>query len=153
MSPEGSIVILDEVAKPALRRRVSQRRLQQFARELETKVSKGRPFGCLITGDSELRALNAKFRRKDKPTDVLSFPSGEKKGFLGDIAISVERAVDQALEFGHPVGDEIRILMLHGLLHLTGLDHERDGGRMARSESKWRRLFELPVGLIERVGK
>ena len=71
---------------------------------------------------------------------------------LGDIAISLERAHVQAREFGHTVDDEICILMLHGVLHLMGMDHERDAGAMARAEAEWRWKLRLPSALIERVG-
>jgi len=139
-------------------------RLEEFARALRRRVTGGREFQCLITGDAEMQRLNREFRRKDYPTDVLSFPSGppahkRKKQAgtpillsLGDIAISVDRARAQAREFGHPVDDEICILMLHGVLHLVGMDHERDAGSMARAEAEWRRKLRLPSALIERVG-
>jgi probable rRNA maturation factor len=76
---------------------------------------------------------------------------GIGQDFLGEIAISFPRARDQAAQYGHGVGQEIEILMLHGLLHLLGMDHESDRGRMARAESKWRAALGLPRGLIERV--
>ncbi len=138
-------------------------RLEEFARALRRRVTGGRAFQCLVTGDAEMQRLNREFRRKDYPTDVLSFaagPSVYKKTLagmpallsLGDIAISVDRARAQAREFGHTVDDEICILMLHGVLHLMGMDHERDGGDMARAEMEWRRKLRLPSALIERVG-
>lgn len=105
----------------------------------------------MITNDLELRRLNREFRRQDYATDVLSFRSRQNLGFLGDIAISIEHAQRQAAEYGHPVSQEIAILMLHGVLHLLGLDHENDGGRMARAESKWRAALGLPRGVIARV--
>jgi probable rRNA maturation factor len=80
---------------------------------------------------------------------VLSFPSGDSS-FLGDLAISAARAQAQARVFGHGLLDEIRILMLHGVLHLLGYDHEIDRGKMARAERKWRATFSLPTSLIER---
>jgi probable rRNA maturation factor len=70
---------------------------------------------------------------------------------LGDIAISLARARRQAREFGHTTQQEIRVLMLHGVLHLLGLDHESDHGNMARAEKRWRARLGLPNGLIERV--
>ena len=72
-------------------------------------------------------------------------------GTLGDLAISYDRAREQARELGHRTEDELRVLLLHGVLHLIGLDHERDAGRMARIEKRWRKCFGLPAGLIERV--
>lgn len=101
---------------------------------------------CLVTTDEVLRRLNREFRRKDYATDVLSFP-----GTPGEIAISFDRASEQAAEMGHPVDAELRILMLHGLLHLSGMDHETDSGQMAKAEARWRKKFKLPVGLIERA--
>jgi probable rRNA maturation factor len=79
----------------------------------------------------------------------LSFPADGDAG-LGDMAISAARAAAQAREYGHSRLDEIRILMLHGLLHLKGMDHQTDGGAMARAESRWRRKLGLPAGLIAR---
>ena len=72
-------------------------------------------------------------------------------GFLGDIAISLGRARAQAREFGHAIEQEVQILMLHGVLHLMGHDHETDSGAMARAEKRWRAKLGLPNGLIERV--
>lgn len=111
------------------------------------RIARGRKVTCLITDDRELRRLNRQFRRADYATDVLSFPSGNG----GEIAISLDRASVQAAEHGHRVFDEIRILMLHGVLHLDGMDHETDSGEMARAEMRWRRRLGLPTGLIERA--
>ena len=150
----------------------------RFARKLQAQVARDRAFDCLITGDAHMRRLNREFRGKDSTTDVLSFPAGDiqacennetlaseglgmrKTGDkkrspvqprAGDIAISLPRAREQARRFGHSTEREIRILMLHGLLHLLGQDHESDGGRMARAEKLWRARLGLPAGLIERV--
>jgi probable rRNA maturation factor len=81
----------------------------------------------------------------------LRFPGPRRGPHLGDIAISFARARAQARAFGHDTGQEVRILMLHGLLHLLGMDHTTDGGRMARAEKRWRARLGLPIGLIERV--
>lgn len=70
---------------------------------------------------------------------------------LGDLAISLARARTQAREFGHTTEQEVRVLMLHGVLHLLGMDHESDRGQMARAEKRWRARLGLPNGLIERV--
>lgn len=237
-SPEGSSILFRRPAAD-----VRQRTLQSYARKLQAEIAKGRVFECLISGDAELRKLNRKFRGKDVPTDVLSFPAGGagrlacarplretrnarearnafeprnpgeirnaretrnasetrnafeicsagglaagswtlerepaatpsapkglgsvSKGFvieiaapqtsrapLGSIAISVARARAQARAFHHSTETEIRILMLHGLLHLLGYNHETDSGRMARAEKRWRASLGLPNGLIERV--
>ena len=129
---------------------IRQRALQLFAGKLQREIGGNRPFECLISNDVELRRLNWSFRGKDEATDVLSFPSGGRST-LGSLAISYQRARAQARAFGHATEDEIRILMLHGILHLTGLDHETDSGRMARAEKRWRARLGLPNGLIERV--
>jgi probable rRNA maturation factor len=146
MPPEQTTLLFHS-ATPDLSRRL----VRTFAKRLEREVTGGRAFTCLITGDPDLRRLNRDFRNKDYATDVLSFPSPGKNGFLGDIAISFEHAQRQAAEYGHPVSQEIEILMLHGVLHLLGMDHEKDRGQMARAESKWRAAMGLPGGLIERV--
>jgi probable rRNA maturation factor len=110
----------------------------------------------LVTNSLELRALNRRFRRADKATDVLSFPAPQverTKGMLvaGDVAISADIARENAARLGHSVADEVKILALHGILHLAGFDHERDHGEMAREESRLRRQLKLETGLIERA--
>ena len=140
--------LLFEVATPGL----SRTRVRGFVRRLETEVTRGQQFCCLITDARRLRRLNREFRGRDYPTDVLSFgaePSVD--GQLGEIAISFDAARRQAAEFGHGLAEEIEILLLHGVLHLVGMDHETDGGRMSRVERRWRERFGLPPGLIERV--
>lgn len=132
-------------------RGISRRRLRDFAAKLQSELAGGRAFDVLLGDDAELQSLNRRFRKRDYPTDVLSFPSVAANGSLGDVAISLERAREQAGDHGHAAECEIEILMLHGVLHLLGLDHERDAGRMARTERRWRRLLGLPAGLIERV--
>ena len=129
-------------------RRIARRPLRRFLKETSAQIPGAGRVNCLIAGDAELRALNRRFRRKDYATDVLSFPV-ENGG--GEIAISLEAAARQAAEMGHDVDQELRILMLHGLLHLAGMDHETDSGQMARAEAKWRRRLGLGVGLIERT--
>ncbi len=119
--------------------------LETFAETLRKRVLGGREFHCLITGDAELARLNAQFRGKDSPTDVLSFTE------TADMAVSLGRARAQAKHYGHSVEDEIRVLMLHGALHLKGMDHETDAGEMANAERRWRRTLQLPSGLVERA--
>ena len=126
--------------------------LRAFAADLAEQVLCGRGFDCLLTGDRQLRDLNRDFLGQDYATDVLSFPSGAEDP-AGELAISWDRAREQASAQGHDAVTEIRILMLHGVLHLAGMDHETDRGRMRRAETKWRRLFGLPSGLIERSGR
>jgi len=125
--------------------------LRAFARQLTVDLTGGREFTCLLTGDAAMRKLNRDFLGHDYATDVLSFPSGAGAGPLGDLAISLDRAAEQAAELGHGVDDEVRVLMLHGVLHLTGHDHETDRGAMRRLETRWRRQYGLPAGLIERT--
>jgi probable rRNA maturation factor len=125
-------------------RRVRRTPLRDFFTEIVKRVGQGREITCLITTDAELRRLNRQFRGKDYATDVLSFPPDE-------MAISLDRAAAQAKELGHSLDAELRILMLHGLLHLCGMDHETDSGRMSRAETRWRKQFGLPAGLIERA--
>jgi probable rRNA maturation factor len=97
-----------------------------------------------------MRALNRQYRGIDKPTDVLSFGENERSSFLGEIVIAAGVARKQAENLGHSLGTEFRVLALHGLLHLLGYDHEVDGGRMARLETRLRRRAGLPAGLIAR---
>ena len=106
----------------------------------------------LVTSGAEMKSLNRRFRGKDKPTDVLSFPSDSEAGsqLAGEIAISSEIASKNARLLGHPPAEEIKILVLHGLLHLRGFDHESDNGEMARREQLMRVKLRLPSGLIER---
>jgi probable rRNA maturation factor len=148
--PNEQTTLLFHSGTPGLARGFSRRQTRAFAKRLESEVTRGRPFTCLIAGDAEVRRLNRDFRKDDRATDVLSFPSRQSLGFLGDVAISFEHAKRQAAEYGNPVGREIEILMLHGVLHLLGFDHEKDRGQMARAENKWRAVLGLPAGLIKR---
>jgi len=131
---------------PLLFRHSSRGLRARELREFLHDISGGRHVTCLITDDRELRRLNLQFRHKDYATDVLSFPNHNG----GEIAISLDRAAAQAKEHGHTVFDELRILMLHGVLHLRGMDHEQDSGEMARAEMRWRKKLGLPISLIER---
>jgi probable rRNA maturation factor len=128
-------------------------RLRSFASTLLDRVAGGHPFCSLLTGDTELQDLNRDFLDKDAPTDVLSFPARDPGASLGDIAISWQRARDQAAAFGHPIETEIEVLLLHGVLHLLGHDHESDRGAMRRLETRWRKTLGLPASLIERAGR
>jgi probable rRNA maturation factor len=109
----------------------------------------------LITSSAEMKSLNRRFRGQDKPTDVLSFPAEPdvRKQFAGEIAISAEIATKNARELGHLPAEEIKILVLHGVLHLCGYDHECDNGQMARREKRLREKLRLPLGLIERTDR
>jgi probable rRNA maturation factor len=121
------------------------KRARQSAR-LEGTVS------VLVTSSREMQSLNRRFRRKNKATDVLSFPSDRdlNGNFAGDIAISAEIAAANARRLKHSTAEEIKILVLHGVLHLARYDHESDNGEMARKELRLRKSLKLPVGLIER---
>jgi probable rRNA maturation factor len=125
-------------------RRVRRTPLRDFLMDLVERLKGDRAVTCLITTDEELRRLNRQFRGKNYATDVLSFPPDE-------MAISLDRAAAQAKELGHSLDAELRILMLHGLLHLRGMDHENDSGEMRRAETRWRKRLGLPAGLIERA--
>ena len=107
-----------------------------------------------IVPDARVQALNRQYRKKDAPTDVLSFPGPREvkgaDGCLGDVVIAAGVARRQAKAAGHSLQTELRVLALHGLLHLLGYDHERDDGRMARLERRLRRKAGLREGLIER---
>jgi probable rRNA maturation factor len=108
-----------------------------------------------LTTDTAIRRLNRQFRHKDKATDVLSFPAegiGAEE-IAGDLAISVPTALRQAIGQGHSLSTEIKVLILHGLLHLNGYDHEADSGQMARRERLLRARLGLPQGLIERAAQ
>jgi probable rRNA maturation factor len=108
-----------------------------------------------LVSDAAIRRLNRQYRRIDRVTDVLSFPASrlphpQTPVFLGDLAIALGVARRQAREQGHALSRELRILALHGLLHLLGYDHETDRGEMQRLEERLRRRAGLPPGLITR---
>src|ERR1035437_6062459 len=103
------------------------------------------------TTTSHLPALVGQASACQRPLAGALLHSLSGGAFLGDIAISLGRARAQAREFGHTIEREVQILMLHGVLHLIGHDHETDAGAMARAEKRWRAKLGLPNGLIERV--
>ncbi len=151
MSDDGPTLLFREQTPKHKLTNAEKRQLKDFSRTLAARVTAGRDFTCLITNDDELRKLNKEFLHHDDVTDVLSFPAASPNGHLGEIAISAGRAAIQGCEFGHSLTEEICVLMLHGVLHLTGMDHERDGGAMARAEKRWRTELGLPSSLIARV--
>jgi probable rRNA maturation factor len=126
---------------------VNAAQIRRFARQAQALAKVAGEVDVLVSGNRRLRQLNARFRRKDRPTDVLSFPRAEG----GDIAISAEIALENAARFGHGVAQELKVLVLHGMLHLAGYDHESDNGRMARAESRLRARLGLPDSLIARA--
>ena len=146
------------IALVILQKRVvglTQLALDRFVTRARRAAGVRAEVNVLVTSNDELLELNRRFRGKDQPTDVLSFPAlpGLKPQYAGDIAISAEIAAHNARALGHTVAEEIKILVLHGMLHLRGYDHERDDGRMARREKKLRGDLRLPIGLIERAAQ
>jgi len=132
-------------------RGLSERALADFAARASHAAGLRGAVTVLVTGSREMRRLNMQFRGKDYVTDVLSFPPPNfVEGFAGDIAISLDVADQSARTLGHSVADEVRILVLHGVLHLAGYDHEGDDGEMAEKEIRLRRRLGLPSSLIER---
>jgi probable rRNA maturation factor len=139
---------------------LSKAGLARFLNQARAAVGLEGEVHVLLADDTTLRRLNRTFRGKDKATDVLSFPAGPTTVFFGDpkspelagdLAISLETAARQAKQYGHSLRDEVRVLLLHGVLHLAGFDHERDRGEMAAREAALRRELGLAVGLIGRV--
>ncbi len=131
---------------------VSARTLERFAARTRRAVKLKGTVSIRVTSSREMRQLNRRFRRKDKATDVLSFPAGNQFSELsaGDLAISAQIAAANARRMGHSTSNEIKVLILHGMLHLAGYDHETDNGEMAREEQRLRKSLGLPTALIER---
>lgn len=126
--------------------------LARFVLRAKRAVGISGDITVLLCDNVRIRELNRSFRGKNKATDVLSFPAGENaEGAVGDLAISVEIAVEQAAEQNHTLEEELRILLLHGVLHLAGYDHEVDAGEMRAKETDLRAKLKLPAGLIERT--
>ena len=116
-------------------------RLEPWLRRLITELSPdASSFAVRFVGDRAMRSINRRYRGTDRPTDVLSFPGedGPEGCHLGDVAISVPTARRQARERDEPVEREVRALILHGLLHCLGYDHETDDGEMRRLERRLR---------------
>ena len=132
---------------------LSKSALTRFLNRARAAVGLAGEVEVLLTSDAEMKRLNKAFRGKNKPTDVLSFPTPPEiaEEHAGDLAISLEIAARQAAEHGHTIKDEVKILLLHGLLHLHGEDHETDCGEMAARELALRKELKLKSTLIERV--
>jgi probable rRNA maturation factor len=156
-----AVSIVDERGRP-----VPAPGLAAWLRRVAPARARGTVSVALVS-DQRVRALNRTYRRKDYATDVLSFPSPFSPSnpsnpsspqspipnpFLGDIVIARGVAKRQAREARHSERTELRVLALHGLLHLLGYDHERDNGAMRRLERRLRRKGGLHEGLIERAG-
>lgn len=129
-------------------RGLTERALANFAGRARRAAGVRGPVNVLLTSSAEMRRLNRDFRGKDYATDVLSFPGADGGG---EIAISAGIARDNARRLGHAPAVEAKILVLHGMLHLAGYDHETDDGRMRRREARLRRQLGLPGSLIERA--
>ena len=141
------MVIFEKAVSAASASGVTPAQIQRFVRQAQTLAKVQGEVDVLISGNQRLRQLNQRFRRKNKPTDVLSFPRPSG----GDIAISAQIARDNARLYGHSIAEELKVLVLHGMLHLAGYDHETDNGRMARIEARLRARLKLPASLIDRT--
>jgi probable rRNA maturation factor len=128
---------------------LSRLALARFANKAQRVAGLTGEVNILLTGDSEIQRLNLQFRHKNESTDVLSFPSQPLGS--GDIAISLQTARAQSAAIGHDLLTEVKVLILHGMLHLAGHDHETDCGQMRKIERRLRAELELPAGLIERA--
>jgi probable rRNA maturation factor len=152
---ENSLVILEKQVAG-----LNDEALERFVLRARKAVGLREQVNVLVTSSAAVRALNFRFRRQNKATDVLSFPATSSFSFsespsgrklAGEVAISADIALRNSFRLGHPAAQEVKILALHGILHLAGLDHERDNGEMARKEARLRRALGLPAALIERV--
>lgn len=127
--------------------RVAQKPLQRFARELARALRlEAGAFEVALVSDPEIARLNRRYRRKAAATDVLAFPlepSPRTNGSRGEVVVSVDTARRNARRFGHGLEEEIKLLILHGVLHLVGYDHETDQGQMTRREHQLRRRLGL----------
>lgn len=136
MEPPGLAVVLLNRQR---RRRVGATRLRRVLSAAARALRVSGEVALVLTGDRAVRALNARYRGKDKPTDVLSFPGPGGQEGLGDIVISVETAARNARGLGRTLPQELDVLTLHGFLHCLGYDHETDDGTMDRLEGRLRR--------------
>jgi probable rRNA maturation factor len=135
---------------------LSRSTLERFVLRARRALHLRETVNVLVTSSAELRSLNQRFRSKDRATDVLSFPAPhsaipQARLGAGEVAISADIARENAMRLGHSVAEEMKILVLHGILHLAGFDHERDNGEMARKEKRLRQQLKLGVGLMERT--
>lgn len=121
------------------RRRVDATRLRRVLKGAAAALRTRGELCLVLAGDRTLRSLNARYRGKDTPTDVLSFPGGGTEEELGDVVISVETAERNARTVPRTLAQELDVLALHGLLHVLGYDHETDDGTMDRLERRLRR--------------
>lgn len=141
----GEVKRKDTTSSPS-----SAQTLSRFATRVQRELGIAGEVDICVTSSNEMQELNRRFRKQDKPTDVLTFPSASQD-VGGDIAISLEIAATNAAELGHSLVNEVKILILHGMLHLAGYDHEIDDGEMQARETELRKKFRLPDSLIERA--
>jgi probable rRNA maturation factor len=139
-APPLEIVLLNRQR----RRRAPVARLRRVLQDAARALAVSGEVSLVLTGDPPVRKLNARYRGKDKPTDVLSFPGPGGDLGLGDIVISLDTAARNAPRFGRTLGQELEILTLHGFLHVLGYDHETDDGTMERLERRLRRRLLAP---------
>jgi probable rRNA maturation factor len=152
------MILIEPAIQAKFGRALRRRALTAFLVQAATAVKLAGEVSVLFTTDAGIRRLNRQYRHRDKPTDVLSFPAPPPRDgqptlapdLAGDLAISVPTAARQAKDAGHPLFIELEVLLLHGLLHLAGYDHEADTGQMARRETILRKKLGLASGLIER---
>jgi probable rRNA maturation factor len=154
-SPQEAVLLLNRQRAV----RANWEEIRQFLYQLYSSLA-GSPFSVRLVSDRAIRKYNKQYRQKDQSTDVLSFPSGggEKpeylpeypSQYLGDILISVESARENAARYRIKLPQEIKLLALHGVLHLMGYDHETDRGQMARAERRWCAKLGLPASLTTR---
>lgn len=123
----------------------TKNRLKFIAKTLDPKKIE-----LVLVNDDDMRALNFDARGKNSVTDVLSFPTFEMPRFLGSVVICVDEATRAAQKFAHTLCDELCLLLIHGILHCQGFDHERDNGEHRRAEAEWISHFLLPKSLISR---
>ena len=149
LSAHSKIVMVEIINRQRVRK-INQKEWSEFGtRALHAVGATSRTASIVFVGDAAIRKLNRQFRGKDRATDVLSFPTRaekfehENRFHLGEVVISVQRAAAQAKQNGLSFANEIRQLILHGLLHLCGYDHETDGGEMNRIELRLRKKLGI----------
>ncbi len=121
--------------------KIDKKPLLELKRKLMEEFSENRDFTVVLVSDRKIKELNRAYRGKDDITDVLSFQA-DQEDYLGDVIISVETARRQAEELGHSLEKELKVLMIHGFLHLLGYDHETDHGEMRALERKlWKKFL------------
>jgi probable rRNA maturation factor len=133
-----------ETARQGAGKKYTSRQFKRIASAILELVGKEKvELSLVLVGNAEMQKLNAKYRHKDYPTDVLSFPAGTifpaETSLLGEVIISVEKAAEQAKERRRTLDEEITTLLIHGIVHLLGYDHERspkDARAMGRLEKK-----------------